>query len=56
MTEIDEKEFQQALCIYLKNKLPNHAKEVQSISAAFGVNTASTCNFKVESILKKMHS
>jgi hypothetical protein len=52
-SEVDEKEFQHAVCLYLKKKLgDSHEKEIASISSALGVNLSSPCNFNVETLFK----
>lgn len=53
-TEIDEKEFQHAVCLYLQKKVGStNEKEVSAIASALGVNLTSPCTFNVESLLKK---
>jgi hypothetical protein len=54
LTEIDEKEFQHAVCLYLQKKLGStNEKEISTIASTFGVNLSSPCNFNVDCLIKK---
>jgi hypothetical protein len=53
MSELQEKDFQHAVLVYLNKKLGStHEKEISSIASALGVNVATPSSFNVETLFK----